>query len=311
MDFDTFRNEFFRYYGNQEYMVAFDLASTFSSSDPGVVTVVTNWKLCAASLAGKPDLVISVFQEAIDGGFFFPAGALRGDPDLAAIQDNPEYQRLVAICEQRHRQAQESTKPGLFTTLPETQTGGPYPLLITLHGWGQSIQDFSPHWDCLAKQGWLVAVLQSSQVVGDGVYVWDDLERSLHEAADHYQALSKQYPIDLQRVVLAGFSQGGGVAIWLALTQAIPVCGVVGVGPGHNEIDTLASTLPARPIPNVHIYIVSGAEENDRGRFTKLETLFSEKGVPFQHETVPGIGHEFPPDFDQTLQRAMDFIFEK
>ena len=32
--------------------------------------------------------------------------------------------------------------------------------------------------------------------------------------------------------------------------------------------------------------------------------------VTFHHEIVPGIGHEFPPDFDQTLRRAMDFIFE-
>jgi predicted esterase len=310
MNFITFRDEFFRYYGEQKYTAAFDLAHKFVPGNLGVETTVTNWKLCVASLAGKPDLVLSVFRKAVDGGFFFPASALRGDPDLAAMQDNPEYQRLVAICEQRHRSAQENAKPVLFTTLPKTQTSGPYPLLMAFHGWGHSIDDFSPYWTTLANRGWLVALPQSSQVIGNGVYVWDNLECSLQEAVGHYQTLAKQYPIDPQRIIMAGFSQGGGVAVWLALTQAIPACGVVGVGPYLNEIDTLVPTLPARPIPNVRSYLVSGAEENDEGMFAKIGALFAEKDIPFYHEIIPGIGHEFPPDFDQTLQRAMDFIFE-
>jgi predicted esterase len=310
MNFSTLRNEFFIYYGKQKYMAAFKLANKFVPGNSGVETTVTNWKLCAASLAGKPDLVISVFQKAVDGGFFFPASALRGDPDLAAMQDNPEYQRLVAICEQRHRSAQKKAKPVLFTTFPETQTNGSYPLLMAFHGWGQPIDDFSPHWDTLAKQGWLVALAQSSQVVGNGIRVWDNLERSLQEVTKHYRTLVKQHPIDQKRIVLAGFSQGGGLAVWLALTQAIPICGVIGVGPYLDEIDALAPTLPARPIPNVRTYLVSGAEEDDEGMFAKMGALFTEKGIPFHHEIVPGIGHEFPPDFDQTLQRAMDFIFE-
>ena len=307
MDFITFRNQFSQLYDNQEYGTAFDLACTFSSDDPGIKTIVVNWKLCAASLAGKPELVITVFQEAIDNGFFFPAAALRHDPDLAAMQDNLEYQRLVNICEERHNHAIENTKPMLLTMPPEI-SNSPLPLLIALHGWGQSLDDFSPHWSHLTQQGWLVAVPRSSQVAGNNVHVWDHLEQSLQEIVGHYKMLCTQYPVDRQRVVLAGFSQGGGVAVWAALTQAIPVCGVIGVGPYLNAIEMLAPTLAAQTISNMRAYLISGAEENDDGMFAKMETLFAEKEIPFQHEIIPNIGHEFPPDFEQTLKQAFAFI---
>lgn len=311
MDFSTLRDEFFRLYGDQKYLAAFDLADEFVSASPGEQTTVTNWKLCAASMGGKPDKVLSVFQKAINTGFFFSPGALRGDPDLAAMQDNSEYQRLVGICEQRFQQARETTKPALFTSLPKTGTDGPYPLLMAFHGWGQSIDDFSPHWDSLAEKGWLVALPRSSQVVGNGVHVWDNLDLFIREAAEHYQALNREYKIDPKRIVLAGFSQGGGGAFWMGLTQVIPACGVVGVGPYLNTIESLAPSLPKEPVPNFRMYLISGTKENDEGMFAKIGALCSERNVLFHHEIVPGIGHEFPPDFGAMLQSALAFIFDE
>jgi len=311
MNFGAFRDEFFRYYGDQKYMAAFKLAEKFVPSSSGEETTVTNWKLCAASLAGKPNLVLSVFRKAVDSGFFFSASALRGDPDLAAMQDNPKYQRLVAICEQRHSHAQENTKPVLFTTLPETHPSGPYPLLMAFHGWGQPIDDFLPRWNTLAKQGWLVALPQSSQLFGNGINVWDNFELSLQEVAEHYQALCAQYPIDRQRVVVAGFSQGGGLAVWTAVSQTIPALGFIGVGPYLEPIDEISVNARVEAVPGLRGYLVTGGQEQDAGMFGKLETLLNTREIPFQRENHAEIGHEFPPDFDQTVQRAIGFIFEK
>ena len=96
----------------------------------------------------------------------------------------------------------------------------------------------------------------------------------------------------------------------MALTQAIPVCGVIGVGPYLNEIDTLALTLPQKPIPGVRFYVISGEKENDEGMFAKIEALCTEKDIPFQHEIVSGIGHEYPANFAQYCERAFKFILE-
>ena len=142
------------------------------------------------------------------------------------------------------------------------------------------------------------------------MYTWDNLERGMDEAKTHYEALCREFPVDSNRVVLGGFSQGGGLAVWLALTQVIPVCGVIGVGPYLNAIDTLAPTLPQKPIPNVRFYVISGAEENDEGMFAKIGALCAEKGIPFQHEVASGIGHEFPADFEPFVKRAFKFVLE-
>jgi dienelactone hydrolase len=59
----------------------------------------------------------------------------------------------------------------------------------------------------------------------------------------HFQVLSEQYPIDRKRVVVAGFSMGGGLAIRLALSGALPARGFVGVGAFLPNIDDLVPLL--------------------------------------------------------------------
>jgi predicted esterase len=236
--------------------------------------------------------------------------ALRRDPDLAPLQGNPEYDRLVAVCETRQQEAQRTARPERLVFTPKTDSAGPFPLLISFHGWGQNAELDAPHWRGLADQGWLVAVTRSSLQAADGLFAWDNLERAVDEAKGHYTALCGDFPVDTGRVVLGGFSQGGGLAVWLAISQTIPVCGVIGVGPYLDKIDTLAPALPQKPVPNVRFYVISGAEENDEGMFAKIGALCAEKEIPFQHEIVPEIGHEYPPAFEKFLERAIKFILE-
>jgi predicted esterase len=183
------------------------------------------------------------------------------------------------------------------------------PLLISFHGWGANAQLEAPHWQGLADRGWLVAVTCSSQQIADGLYVWDDLKRTQREAKAHYKALCSEFPVDPERVVLAGFSQGGGRALWLALTHVIPARGFIGLGPYLDEIDTLAPTVPAH-VRNLRTYLISGAEEQDEGMFAKIETLCASRSVPFHQEILPAVGHEYPSDFAPILRRALTFVFE-
>ncbi len=302
--------KFYEFYGQAAYVDALALVEETLADFPEHRTEMITWKICVQSRLGESEKAIETLRAAIETStYWYLPAVLRGESDLALLQDNPEFQRLVALCEARREKASQAG-PRRLEFAPKTDAGQKLPLLIAFHGWGQNAEVDAPHWQGLADQGWLVAVTCSSYQVADGMYTWDNLERAIDEAKAHYEALCRDFPVDPKRVVLGGFSQGGGVAIWSALTRSIPVCGVVGVGPALNGIDALAATLPARPIPDVRVYMVSGAEENDRERFAKLGTLFVEKSVPFHHETVPGIGHEFPLDFEPFLERALKFILE-
>jgi predicted esterase len=309
--FSEVARKFFELYGKEAYAEAMALIEEALPVFPERRTEMITWQICLLSRTGQDDKSLQLFRREVEtSNYWWMPEALRQDPDLAMLQGNPEFERLVSLCEARQLAALESGRPERMVFQPPLGSAEPFPLLVSFHGWGQNAKIDAPNWQGLAGQGWLVAVTNSSYQVADGLYTWDDLDRTVEEAKTHYAALSREFSIDSKRVVLSGFSQGGGRAVWLALIQAIPACGVIGVGPYLGEIDALAPTLSQEMIQNVRIYMISGEKENDEGMFAKIEALCSQKGVPFQHEIVPEIGHEFPPQFESFLNRALQFILE-
>jgi predicted esterase len=309
--FSEFTGKFFEFYGQAAYAEALALMEGALAVFPEHHTEMITWKLCLLNCAGQAEKAIETLRTALETStYWWMPAALRQDPDLASLQGNPEFDRLVALCEARQQAARQVDRPERLVFQPKAGSAEPFPLLLSFHGWGQNAVLDAPPWQGLADQGWLVAVTRSSLQVADGIYTWDDLERTLVEAKTHYAELCRDFPVDAERVVLGGFSQGGGRAVWMALTQALPACGVIGVGPYLNEIESLAPTLPEKPVRKVRFYVITGAEENDEGMFAKMEALCAEKGLPFQHEIVPGIGHEYPARFEPFLERALKFIAE-
>ena len=301
--------EFFALYARQAYAEALALVETSLPAFPERHTELITWQICMKSRLGNTQDAIHTLSNAIQTStYWWRTSALRQDPDLAALQDITEYQRLVSVCEERQASALKHSRPErLVFAPPARRARTKYPLLITLHGWGASAQLEAPHWQGLARQGWLVAVLRSSQQFADGMYNWDDDKRARREVRAHYKALCADFPVDPRRVVLAGFSQGGGRALNMAITRAIPARGFIGLGPYLDEIDTLAPTLPPH-IPNLRAYLIAGAEEQDEGMFAKVEALCAGTGVPFCQEIIPAIGHEYPSDFAPILKRALAFV---
>ena len=51
------------------------------------------------------------------------------------------------------------------------------------------------------------------------MFVWDNREQSEAELLTHYARLVEEYPVDLARVILGGFSMGAETALYLALKR--------------------------------------------------------------------------------------------
>ena len=309
--FSEISREFFGLYGKQSYADALALVQAWLPAFPERRTEMITWEICMQSQLGRSADAIQTLANAIQTStYWWSPDALHNDPDLAPLQGNPEYERLVSVCENRWQTAMKKSRPERLVFAPKTGNTTKLPVLITFHGWGANAEKEAPHWRGLADQGWLVAVTRSSQPRADGLYVWDDLGRSVREAKAHYRALCRDYPVDTQRLVLAGFSQGGGRALWLSLSRALPARGFIGVGPFLDEFDDLVPTLPPPRRSRLRVALVTGSEEQDEGMFAQIEELCKTRSIPFQQEVVPGIGHEYPPDFAPILSRAFAFIFE-
>ncbi len=102
---------------------------------------------------------------------------------------------------------------------------GPFPVVVLIHG-GCWLAEFDL--DYMASTG--------AALVDDGVAIWtleyrrignpgggwpgtfEDVARGV----DHLRVLAQRFPLDLDRVVLAGHSAGGHLALWLAARHVLP-----------------------------------------------------------------------------------------
>lgn len=122
---------------------------------------------------------------------------------------------------------------------PETGDGA-MPLVIALHGWGQSCRGFVRRLAILADRGFLLAVPQAPhplyvstepKKVGFSWLTLYERDRAVDEFLDYMDLLIAQlradYVLDESRIFLLGFSQGVSMAHRLAVSGRIPVAGLV------------------------------------------------------------------------------------
>jgi predicted esterase len=304
-----FRSEVDRLYQSGEYSAALDRLNQSAQAYPDQTPQISYMRICLLALTTPAPAALSALQHALEQGYWYLPAALYGDPDLASLQGDPEFERLVAVCAVRFAQAAETARPQRIVLTPPTGTPAPYPVLLAFHGRGADLASSRPYWECLAERGWLVALLQSSQVVGVGTYVWDDRQRSIAEAQQHFDELIVSYPLNLQRLVLGGFSQGAGLAIWLALNKHLPATGFIAVSPVLRGVEGLVE--PPQPTTGSRLrgYLLTGDVDQHQEMFTQIERLLQTAQVSFQHETLPDLDHDFPTDFDRSLDKALQFIF--
>jgi acetyl esterase/lipase len=158
------------------------------------------------------------------------------------------------------------TDPLQFGDLRLPKGTGPFPVVIVIHGgcWVSryaTLQNTAALSDALRDAGvatWNIEYRRSDSKGGG----WPGTFVDVADAADHVRALAKQHPLDPSRVVVAGHSAGGHLALWTAARARIPkdselfresplpVVGAVALGgPGDlRDFTTYARDVCAEPV---------------------------------------------------------------
>jgi len=307
--------EAYQLYLKKEYAQSLNLVEREAERFPEQETAVYFWRICLVSRMGQLTRAVQLLEEAIAADHWYYEARLREDEDLEPLQGRPDFERLVAICRERQEQAQAGAEPSLVTLPPEGQCGTAdqlCPLLIALHGNNSNAPSSADYWRSAVPKGWLVALPQSSQVSGPDAYVWDDRERTKREIQEHYATLTDSYAVDKERVILGGFSKGGELAIWLVLNGTVEACGFVVVGPGGPFIrqpDKWAPLIKAGCERGLRGYFVVGELDAFCLEGSKaLASMLKSRGIPCEVEVHPNLGHDFPPDFERSLARGLEFL---
>ena len=307
----TFReltDEMMHLYAEGKYADDLQLVEQNADRFPEQSVRTAFWKMCLLSLCNRPEEVLSVFQQGLGNGLWWAERQFL-DSDLDAVRDLPEFKSLMMVSQEKYEEARKHIERDQVILLPEASESGLYPLLIALHGGAGNKESNLEYWEAARQKGWLVLSPQSTQPFYPGTYSWIDGEQGVTELIFYIEKISKEYAIDPKRVVIAGFSQGGGMAIYTALNRKIDVWGFIGIGTYWADPNSL--TPFARESKSVRGYFVTGEKDHTLDKIREIQKILRENDIQFTEELHPELGHEFPPDFEKSFDQAIDFIFKE
>lgn len=304
---DELFQEALQLHQSKEYTQADELLQREGRHFPEASARIYFWRMCMTALMGDADRSIQLLYEAITAGYWYTERMLREDQDLASLQGNPGYERLVKANRELQVAAQSKAQPHMAILTPE-QDRMP-PALLALHGNNSDAARSEEHWRPAVAQGWLLALPQSTQVSPFTGFVWDDFDWAGREAQEYYASLAAQHQLDPKRVVVGGFSMGGRLAAWLALTNTIDAYGFIIMAPNLHDLEVSEQQVRASAGRGMRGYLLIGeADTLCYPEAIKFHEMLSACNMPCELRTYPGLGHDFPPDFEQVLPKALSFV---
>ena len=303
MTFSQLTDQLTILYTQGQFAEALELVEQNADSFPDKRARTTFWRMCLLSLENRPEETISVFQEGLESGLWWHE-ELFGDPDLNAVRDLPEFKRLMAVSQERYEEARKHIKREYAVLEPEPPTSGLYPLLFTLHGRNGNKDVDLGQWELARQRGWLVLSCQSTQPVFESAYHWDNPAVGLDDLSYYYEEISQKYSVDPQRIVMAGFSQGSGMAIYTALKGPLLVRGFIGIGTWWADPGELTGERKS-----IRGYFITGEKDHTLDRAREIQEVLRKNDVEFAEEVHAELGHEFSHDFGSSFDKAIEFIF--
>jgi predicted esterase len=307
-EFNSLAQKIFSTYEAGDYSTAYSLAKTIEISFPEAADRTTFWQACLLTRLGKFEQAIQTLEVAVNAGHWWSRAMLEEDEDLAPLKDLPAFQNLVRLCNQKHTVAQAKSRPELLIIPPQGHVPVYLPLMLCLHGRWSSAAEEKAFWEPAAGLGWLVALPKSSQIAGQEKYSWDDQDLARREIQEHINKLIADFQVDRGKIVLAGFSQGGALAIQLAVAGNMQAAGFLVVAPGLREVKQLKQSIQKAQASGVRGYMIAGDRDPRFDQMDMLHQYLNQYGVKCTIETPPEMGHTYPTNFQSSLSAGLQFI---
>lgn len=302
-------DDVYRLYQDGQFQEAYDLLTDAARHYPDEGKRIYEWRFDLAARLGKPELSESIFQEALDSGFFYGDRTLRTDEDLKDMQGRPVFEALVRRDLEILAEAQKHATPELEILYHGKESINEKPLFMALHGNNSNVEKLRQYWGALWNTEYLVALPQSSQLSGKGIYVWNDMQIVEQELRGHYSEIKEKYLIDPTKTIISGFSKGGHVAVDAAVKGYLPAKGFLAVAPYIGNPEELAPHFDV--IQNKHLrgFIIAGGKDDECiSSATWLHDEMKAHGLRCEIKVYPEMGHDFPDDFDTILPEIIQFL---
>ena len=262
------------------------------------------WIACVYGATGRPRAALEALRTGLARGLYWPDDWLLEDDDLAPVRADTGFAAVVAESARLRTLTEKAATPPAAVTLP-AWTGGtraatstsPRAIAVTLHGWGQTAEEHAAEWIGVAAAGVAVVAPESAQEPTPGFFVWDDRAAARAAVAAQVRRALGRLHAGEAPLVLAGFSQGGGLAIDLALDgDPLQAAAGLALSSGAEDLEAPPTTprLRAATGRGLRIRLVAGERDAALPGARGLAAALAGAGIDCPLLVVPGAGHEMP-----------------
>ncbi len=255
------------------------------------------------------DKVMETYEYGLANNVFYMINP--ASPVFIKLYKDSRFAKFISENNKLFQDAKSKTKAKYEVVLPSNyDSTKSYPLFIALHGYSGNARSLMSYWksDKMLKD-YIVAYLQSSQLVGMYQYGWLDIEKAREDLKIFYGWLREKYKINEDKILIGGVSQGGEVSIDAVLNDVIPINGFVAVIPAGRIMkdfndENISKAFERKVVGSVIIGEKDGAANYQK----KIVDAFKNAGMPIQQYVYPELGHQVPRDISLRLEEAIKFI---
>jgi predicted esterase len=271
---------------------------------------------CCHARLGDRDRALAALEAAIQFGWDDPRRIEQAD-ELKGLRGDPRFARLVKAATAC---AEETV---ILYAGKAVDPAKPTPLVVVLQGLGSPRCDV-PCWKPAADQRGLILVFPRAPTRARSIlYGWHRTGARDSRAQDYFDmpaaekrikeaiaAAERRFTIDRKQVLLAGFSQGGGVALRMLgghpgdYRGAVVLCSLY-QPPGVAYWQAVAKKH------SVRVFAVAGKFDRLLPRTQQAVKQLRAAKVTVRYEEMEREGHEYPPDYAQRLSRAIEFVLNR
>ncbi len=302
MDWDRTASEVIRRYRAGDYDGALPIVDGAIESMPEHMASLVWFRACLLAKSGQGKAALDELERAARSGFWYSTRKLDTEADLDPVRGDS---RFGAVRSEFVAREAAATPPELIDLPPLTDT--PAGTLVALHRAANSPARSLSHWSSAGEAGWRVLLPRAPLLLGTEDAAWLtpdgqglDLDAATTIATDHVRP---RIVTEREHVVAAGYAQGAAIALWLALTQALPIAAVLIVGATHRYLDVLEAYTGDATALRVHF--VAGDGEIHVDVIDDACRQLSALGAACTVDLREGLGHVFPPVFEHELPRLL------
>jgi predicted esterase len=287
---------------------------------------LTNYNVaCMYSLMKQPDKAFDYLNKAVATGPFGGnmAEQIKNDGDFDNIRKDERYAPLLEKAAkatpppqpqvQRRPAPAENVKAQWKVTLPKGHNKSTEaPLLVALHHFNGDMEKATQRWqEAAAEVGAILLTPQGTVKSGEDKFHWGrDLDKIEADVMDAINKVMDEYKVDQDKIVVAGFSQGGWAAWGLAMRNPDTFCGVIPVA-GRFQPES-ASAMEDAELARMRVFIMVGADDNSNTIDSNKDAakLFGKLGTKVKLNIYDDIGHGFPEGTSEQV-KALRFVLNK